>query len=374
MILTRHSSAGQTDPAGSNAALAYVPQIDALRGIAALVVSLIFHVHYVIGKYRTGPLDGLPVFTWIHDYGWTMVDLFFLISGFVFSHVYLTRGGLRDGVSFRGFMVARLARLYPLHLLTLVVVAVILWFGRPATWRTIGSDPYHFVLNLFFLQETGLNERYSFNYPSWSISVEMMCYLAFILAALRGVQFFRQAALFLIAMGMVMTFSGNDIATHVGRGFFGFFVGHLVWRYRAELAALPTWLLTLVAVAGPVVPTTLGFNYGNFLCATSWTALLLLAFRSQILASAPFRWLGDRSYSIYMLHAPVYAATNVFVFGGKPVDQVYWPVVSAGTAVIILTLAHFSFLYFERPARNAINAWARRARVPVAKAGTPQGA
>jgi peptidoglycan/LPS O-acetylase OafA/YrhL len=111
----------------------HVAQIDALRGVAALLVSLVFHIHYVIGIYRTGPLDGLPFFTWVHDFGWTMVDLFFVVSGFVFSHVYLEGASLKQGVSFRSFMLARIARLYPLHLATLAATAAILSFGLPPT-------------------------------------------------------------------------------------------------------------------------------------------------------------------------------------------------------------------------------------------------
>ena len=94
-----------------------IREIDALRGLAALGVSAVFHIGYAVGTYRTGPLDGLPFFTWLHDEGWTLVDLFFVISGFIFAHVYLDAAGkLREGVTARDFFVARFARLYPLHL------------------------------------------------------------------------------------------------------------------------------------------------------------------------------------------------------------------------------------------------------------------
>jgi peptidoglycan/LPS O-acetylase OafA/YrhL len=340
----------------SPGAVPHVAQIDALRGLAALLVSLIFHVHYVLGEFRTGPLDGLPVFTWLHDNGWTLVDLFFLISGFVFSHVYLSEAGLREGVTFRKFMLARLARLYPLHLATLLACAAILWFGRPATWDTVRSDLYHFGLNLLFLQESGLNAGYSFNYPSWSISVEMICYVAFIAAALRGPQLFHRAAILLMFIGAMMTMGGDSIAAHIGRGLFGFFAGYFVWQHRERLSRVPAPVLAAVGVAALLVPSVGALSLGTFLCMTLWPALLLLALRTQFLCTRPFRWLGDRSYSIYMLHAPVYAAINVFVFNGQPVDRALWPLVSGGAALAILGLAHVSFLYLERPARNWINA------------------
>lgn len=289
-----------------------------------------------------------------------MVDLFFLISGFVFSHVYFTDGGLREGVTFRSFMWARLARLYPLHLATLLACAAILWFGAPATWGEILSDPYHFGLNLLFLQESGLNAGFSFNYPSWSISVEMLCYVAFIASALRGRRFFEQAAPLLLVIGVLLTVDREGTADHVGRGLFGFFAGYFVWRYRPQLERASTPLLLAGVLAVLLIPHPAWLSLGVYLCMTLWPALLLLALRTQFLCTAPFRWLGDRSYSIYMLHAPVYAAINVFVFAGQPVDRADWPLVAGGSALLILGLAHFSFLYLERPARNSINAWAAR--------------
>lgn len=351
-------------PAQAPAAQSHVAQIDALRGLAALLVSLVFHVHYVLGAFRTGPLDGLPVFSWIHDNGWTLVDLFFLISGYVFSHVYLTEAGLRGDVTFRKFMTARIARLYPLHLVTLVATGAILWFGAPATWTDVRADPYHFVLNLLFLQESGLNRSYSFNYPSWSISVEMLCYVVFIAAALRGKRAFGIAAALLLCAGVLMTMAGSSTATHIGRGLFGFFAGQFVWQHRASLRQVSTPMLLAIALVALVVPSVGALNLGIFLCMTLWPALLLLALRSRALCSAPFRWLGDRSYSIYMLHAPVYAAINVFVFASRPVAPGQWPLVAGGAALLILVLAHFSFRYLERPARNWINARATGRAVP----------
>lgn len=342
-------------PAPSGGAPTYVAQIDALRGLAALLVSLVFHIHYVVGEFRTGPLDGLPVFGWLHDNGWTLVDLFFLISGFVFSHVYLSDAGLRQGITFRKFMLARLARLYPLHLVTLIACAVILWFGRPATWNSVQSDAYHFALNLLFLQESWLSADFSFNVPSWSISVEMICYLAFITAALRGPRVFARVAILLMFIGAMMTMGTDSVGHHIGRGLFGFYAGYFVWRHRQRLSRVPAPLLVAVGVAALFVPSSGALSLGTFLCMTVWPAVLLLALRSQILCTRPFRWLGDRSYSIYMLHAPVFAAINVFGFNGQPVDRAHWPLLSGGAALAILVLSHWSYVYLERPARNWIN-------------------
>lgn len=155
-------------------------EIDALRGLTALAVAFVFHIHHLLGYYRTGPLDGLPLFSWLHDYGFVLVDLFFVVSGFIFAHVYLPNGRLETDA--RTFAAARFARLYPLHLVTLLAAATVLAVGPSATAEGCCNDAYHFALNLAMLQETGLNEGMSFNTPSWSISVEVLCYVLFYLA------------------------------------------------------------------------------------------------------------------------------------------------------------------------------------------------
>jgi peptidoglycan/LPS O-acetylase OafA/YrhL len=329
----------------------HIPQVDALRGIAAALVAFVFHIHFLLGYYRSGPLDGLPVFTWLHDYGWTMVDLFFVVSGFIFAHVYAS------GAAFKGtarqFWVARLARLYPLHLLTLGVVAVLLAIGTPATGNSIRTDGWHFALNLLMLQESGLNDRFSFNVPTWSISVEMLCYVVFFLvASLRFERLASWSAMLAIG-GLALTTSGDASLVHIARGLCGFFAGVVVYRHRDAPLAVP---IALVAAGIVLFQLPLGLDQGSLLALTCWSGALLLAPRVAILASRPFTWLGDRSYSIYLIHAPVYWTINIFLFGGERVGEQWQLATMAGAILLILLLSDASYRLFENPARRAINA------------------
>jgi peptidoglycan/LPS O-acetylase OafA/YrhL len=332
-------------------------EIDALRGIAALIVAFVFHVHHMLGYYRTGPLDGLPVFSWLHDYGYTLVDLFFVVSGFVFSHVYLANG--RMTCSGADFALARFARLYPLHLVTLIAAAGVLAAGVPATANDGNNDAYHFVLNLFMLQESGLNTGLSFNSPAWSISVEVVCYLLFYLIASRFPEALMKAAFVLVAFGFLATATENQHVDHIARGICGFFAGVLAFRLRALPALF--WLALLVFGIfwlrfgnGP--------SMGAMLSLTCWPALTNLAQRAAVLRARPFVWLGDRSYSVYLVHSPVYMAVNVFLFAGQPVPQDWTiPVMLAGWGAV-LVLSDISYRYLEGPARE----WLRDQRRPVA--------
>jgi hypothetical protein len=83
---------------------------------------------------------------WLFDYGHSAVQYFWAVSGFVFAHVYLA-----DSSAMRRFWLARVARLWPLHLLTLVLVA-----GLQAAYTRINGTAFiyheqdwkHFLLSL----------------------------------------------------------------------------------------------------------------------------------------------------------------------------------------------------------------------------------
>jgi peptidoglycan/LPS O-acetylase OafA/YrhL len=114
----------------------------------------------------------------MHQWGWALVDLFFVLSGFVFAQAYLARGGLAGGRGWSAFWVARVARLWPLHLLMLGATALLL----PRPENTAAAFAAHLVMAQAFVGPVAA----SFDGPSWSLSVEAVCYLAFSLAALGG--------------------------------------------------------------------------------------------------------------------------------------------------------------------------------------------
>ncbi len=125
-----------------------ISALTSLRGVAALTV-LIFHV--------------IPDFR-----GYLAVDLFFLLSGFVLTHVYHEIGLTRQ--SYFTFLKARLARIYPVHLMMLVVLLPMLdtrpdfSSGGLLSSLLLMQSPWHSIC---------------WNYASWSISAEWHSYLLF---------------------------------------------------------------------------------------------------------------------------------------------------------------------------------------------------
>jgi peptidoglycan/LPS O-acetylase OafA/YrhL len=135
--------------------------LDLLRGLAAIIV-LFWHFS---GIFRHQP--AFQIFRPFYTNGQPAVDVFFVISGFILQHVYADR--FRSRADLLNFIVRRLARLYPLHLITLLVVAALFsgFYFKTGVYEYVFlyDDLRHFLMNLFFVQYVGFQDGFSFNAP-----------------------------------------------------------------------------------------------------------------------------------------------------------------------------------------------------------------
>lgn len=328
-------------------------ELDGLRGLAACAVAA-YHAQILfmggLGDFYGGAVG------WFFHWGWTFVDLFFVISGYIFAHVYLGGAGLGDRRRLEDFAVARVARLYPLHLTMLCVVAVLDWGKAENMLPT-------FLAHLFMLQGVVPGADEGFDGPSWSISVEVICYALFALAARSGGR-----TLTAMSAGLVVAIAvklaalglpgGPWGADYFVRGIMGFFAGQLLWRYRTAAERVPTAVLVLALAAGVTIDTG-AYSPLLPLGLLAWPAALLLALRVRTLASAPFVWLGDRSYAVYLIHYPVlnlfYRALGKSYAATPTVLACY-----ASFAAVVLLLSNAAYRRIERPGRSAVReAWQR---------------
>jgi peptidoglycan/LPS O-acetylase OafA/YrhL len=287
-------------------------------------------------------------------YGETMVDLFFVISGYVFAHVYLRDGdGLRGGA--RNFMVARIARIYPLHIATALMMFLLLLYGSFPD-EQIYSDAYHLLLNALMLQESGLEHGLSLNRPAWSISIEIYCYVVFMLTTLIFKHRSRQVFFGLVVIGLLLrTMVPSQTSECIARGLVGYFAGCLLYCYWNTLVTIPKPLVAAFMVA-PLIADTSLLHPGFFSSLMTWPALIILTKNARVLKSAPLQWLGERSYSIYMVHAPVYLAVSMILFGGSIPGPQFSATAVALVVLLTLTIAHVSYTWFEVPMRSWIKA------------------
>lgn len=350
---------------GGIAAPSRLSQLDGLRGLAACGVAFLYHPQAL---FTAAALANAPwVLIWFQNWGWTLVDLFFLISGYIFAHVYLQVEGGITRERLGDFAVARVARLYPLHLLTLLLCAALFWM-KP------GNTAFAFAAHLLMLQAFVQPVAHTFDGPSWSISVEVVCYVLFALGARGGKRTLRRVGTIAVMVALLHFLlqgrpGGPWVGDGVPRGLLGFFMGQMLWHFRARLALVPIALLACVLVLG------LALDMGRMsslppLCLLAWPALLLLTLRIRWMGSAPMRWLGDRSYAIYLTHYPMLVVLQRW----SPFDggmTTVWAVTAAFAAAVLL-VSDLCHRLVEVPARKAIRGtWQRRAAaVPAQAAGT----
>lgn len=310
--------------------------------------------------------------------GYLGVELFFVLSGFILSHVYLENFGQRR-FSYGGFLWARLARVYPLHIATLIGIGIL---GGLAI--LVGADTSHEVVdwdallaNLFLVHAWGLAPSAGWNHPSWSISAEWFAYLCFPLVAwiawrLRRRPFVALLGAVLIAVILYPAFTAATgkpltLATiHWGalRIVPCFLLGtaaYLVWAAGAMKTGIGALLLAACSVAAVVIGAAFALPEVAFVCAFAALILALAGFSStgiRLMDHPAFVYLGEVSYAVYMVCIPwMLVCTKGAEWLGSPADSPmpwpFWLVMMLGV-VGVAAIAHH---LVERPAREAMRQW-----------------
>jgi len=371
--------------------------LDSLRGLAACGVAFFWHYQHFAPQHGT-PFANVGY--WLHHYGYTLVDFFFVLSGFVMCYVYETSISTRRTTLGR-FAWLRASRLYPLHLATLVFVTLVLVCRHALSLGNFvyqNNDAYNFALNVFFIQGDGLERGQTFNGPTWSISCEIVAYLLFFvitrLFARKNIRLMAYA--FMIVLGVVVMLTGLKLPlldANLARVYIGFFAGCLVRavydRVRVSRQSGPIWAAVWVSLAVLVTVASIWGN--NVLGANSaWKvtyAVVLfplviwagLSFSPviKVLSWRPLVFLGDASYAIYLCHFPIQMVIVTLdqSLGLHINYSSYW--FYALYVVVTLAVASVVHVRFEKPMqtmlRGVMARWVARnsSRAPSA-VGVPK--
>ncbi len=369
---------------GSAAAGRRFRSLDALRGIAAVAIV----------AYHLDDRLGWPF--WFDNF-YLGVDLFFVLSGFIIYAVY--GDAIRDGQAYGRFLWLRLARIYPLHLATLlafiVLQAAVAARGGSleAMLRPIfaHNDVWSLLANLFAVHGLHLFEGPSFNIPSWSISTELYTYVFF------GVLFWAGAigrdrpflVPVLLAVAAYAWLAARTPSIHVMhdwgfvRNVLGFALGVVAYGVCIRLPAPSTRALTwmqavaITALLVMLAVSTRRVPYMDYGAPVAFAVLIVACSHDRgglcpMLLRGPFQWLGRISYSIYMTHyIVVLLASAAFLDAIREglIEGTRW--MSLGlllvVTIIVLALSHVSYEFLERPARTFLRGlWPRRAATAAA--------
>lgn len=350
----------------------------ALRGVAAFLV-LLYHFRDLTPSIGHA-IDGRTAF---FSTGRIWVDFFFILSGFILSHVYgaamVGAGPGPNARATRRFYVARFARIYPLHLVTLlamIAVELSAYMFRPDIADAFVSErkDWGSILQHLTLTHSWLNmERLEWNVPSWSISTEAFAYLAFplLLPIANHGRWIVRAVLPIVAVAIYAhTFTNfRDIGDQqpLARCMAGFITGmllHRLWRGLGPSLASSAGLLQLAATA--VALSALHFGWSQAVTVIALALLILTTADDRgplahVLASRPLLLLGTLSYSLYMTHWIFYRLYWMYGnYAFSKLASAYSPVNVYAFKVILLVALSFALSYFtyrriELPARWHLN-------------------
>jgi peptidoglycan/LPS O-acetylase OafA/YrhL len=340
----------------------YIPGLDGLRALAVLAV-LVYHA-------RPEWLPG----------GFLGVEVFFVISGFIITRGLLQEWQEHGRINLRGFWLRRARRLLPALFLLLAGVmayATIFETDVVAGLRTDVLAALAYVTNWHLILG---DQSYfaSFEKPSllrhlWSLAIEEQFYLAWPLILAGLLPLLRKKATFvLIVAGIAAStvamaamyepgvdasrlYYGTD--TRAAGLLCGAALAFLLSNSKLGVAVGSHWLLTaaglvgLGGLAGITYLTTesdAALYQGGFLAVSLLTALLILGSTrrnplSRVLGVAPLRWVGARSYGIYLWHWPIFLLA--------------WPEVAqldilAAQVVATVVIAGLSYELLEMPVRR----------------------
>ena len=295
----------------------YIPSLTTARGLAAWWV-VMYHFREALNL----PSDSLLAF--FLGKGFLAVEFFFVLSGFVIYRGYKSNFKNINFKTVIGFYVRRLARIYPLYLLIIIIYLVnpisIKLFSKAGDY----SDRYnisYYVASVFMVQNWAIFDYLAWNIPGWSISTEFAAYLTFPFVCYftsKFVSSYWRSALYIIVIVFLMDFfflivgvsSIGDRIPELGlvRCLLEFLLGvslaNFYDRFNFDIVGL---LLASLFIAFAYFACYL-FGAKDFLYVPIFFSFLICFLATNftngiaILRCGPLHFLGEISYSTYLIH------------------------------------------------------------------------
>lgn len=351
--------------------------IDALTSLRFFAALLVFIDHFILKAHA---LD------WSLSLGYIAMTFFFMLSGFVLTYAYHGAFANAKTTKFK-FYIGRLARIWPLHILCLVIVIP---FALPAFAENFRHAFFFLIVNILLLHDFVPHSATLFNEPSWSISAEMFFYLCFPFLVTLAVKrknifnFILFGYLTLLAV-IAFLFSANShssldhnislLGTHISLAglfyvfpltrlldfMFGIFLFFSYQRFdKAAISGkictyfefFAILFLATMYLIHPLVPQLIQFD----LLYLPAVFMMLFVFAlekgalSRLLSNRRMILLGEASFAFYMLQIPVHSLLQASLVDNLVLFQ-------ATHFIVLLVGAIIVHKYFEFPCYRKIRAY-----------------
>ncbi len=343
--------------------------VELLRFVCALAV-LVWHYQHLsfvglhpAADFVTTQQPFYSVLLPLYRHGLHGVEVFWCISGFIFFWKY-GQAISRRTVGGHRFFVLRFSRLYPLHLVTLLYVAVMqqVYLRHNHSYFVYsGNDLAHFILQLFMASNWATWAE-SFNGPIWSISVEVLVYALFFVTLRYLSASALVCALVAVVGGLVAWFIFPKVPLFFCVMYF--YLGCLtaILYGRARESARARGVVSLTAVVGlTAIAVARHYTYIDplHILVIGAPALILLCTlhlrgsgRTRRLLTAA----GSMTYSSYLLHIPIQITLMTILSLVGVTAPIYSRSFFLAFMLGTLTLSYWFYARFEMPAQN----WLRR--------------
>ncbi|MEY3202945.1 MAG: hypothetical protein RLZZ629_227 [Actinomycetota bacterium] len=368
----------------------HISSIDGLRAIAVTAV-----VMYHLG------------ISWIPG-GFLGVDLFFVISGYVITRLILDSINQSSALDLRAFYAARLRRIYPGFLFMVICTIIFIGVWAPEAIKRFLTDlPYALTGTINWLLVARHQDYFeTVGRPpllqhTWSLAVELQFYLIWPIILLTVLKYFGKKNIARIALIIAMV-SGTTLffvslqldqsnAQQISHIYFGtdthslgLFLGSALavsWipqNLSADIEKRAQDVIDGIGVVGllGLISTFLFIDESNaglyriaFPLAGIFGCLVIISLVhpasrfAPIISTAPFRWIGQRSYGIYIWHWVIFQVTRPSVdLSGQT-----WALYLA-RVLLVLALADISLRWVEIPFRQGlVQNWFRGMKYRSAK-------
>ena len=336
--------------------------LTSFRFFAAVLV-FIFHVG-ILTKYQTGYLG---------------VSFFFILSGFILAYSYSHKITSLSHLELKKFYIARLAKIYPIHILTFLL-AIPYYFLIP-----LKHDPILYVFqaftNILLVQSFIPFGNISFNGVSWSLSDELFFYALFpffTVISIKCLKSIKWKLIFSFSLWLAIVvlisnvfFENNDFNTwftyyfpviRIGEFIVGLMSGLVFLEIKNNFSKFSSTFYSFVEIIAIILLLIIVIISPNFiqnlrygLIYTPFLAFLIFVFSfqkgfiSKLISRRIFIYLGEISFSFYMIHNLV---LSYIYFLWKPNIEAH--LLITGCFIITLILSSILYHFFEEPMRYKV--------------------